>query len=163
MWKLDDSQWKDDINYLKLVATSIDMYHWETLCLDTIKIAPIKNEGQATANKPDVSTAYTSSVWKLDGSQWKDDINYLNLVAGSKGMMVILCCINAWEGVLMVTLDIICFVWICMKKGNMCYHQSSRNWNDLEVAYTSRIEPDDLRCAQTKGDSNSRENCLSNL
>ncbi len=42
----------------------------------------------------------------------------------------------------MVTLDIICFVWICMKKGSMCNHQSNQDWNDLEVAWAFRIEPD---------------------
>ncbi len=43
----------------------------------------------------------------------------------------------------MVTLDVICFVWICMKKGSKCNHQSSHDWNDLEVVYASasRIEP----------------------
>ncbi len=40
----------------------------------------------------------------------------------------------------MVTLDIICFYWSCMKKGSMCNHQSSQGWNDLEVAIDSRIE-----------------------
>ncbi len=46
-----------------------------------------------------------------------------------------------WMGVsvkqtslLMVTLDVICFVLICMKKGSKCNHQSSQDWNDLEVA-----------------------------
>ncbi len=62
--------------------------------------------------------------------------------------MVILYCIDAWEGVLMFTLDIICFVWICMKKGSMCKHQSSQDWNDLEVAYASRIKPDDKETFQ---------------
>ncbi len=28
------------------------------------------------------------------------------------------------------------------KKGSMCNHQSGQDWNDLEVAYASRIEPD---------------------
>jgi len=28
-----------------------------------------------------------------------------------------------------------------MKKGSKCNHQSSRDWDDLVVAYTSRIEP----------------------
>ncbi len=36
----------------------------------------------------------------------------------------------------------ICFLWICMKKESMCNHQSSRDWNDLEVASASRIKPD---------------------
>ncbi len=29
-----------------------------------------------------------------------------------------------------------------MKKGSKCNHQSSQDWNDLEVAYASRIKPD---------------------
>ncbi len=29
-----------------------------------------------------------------------------------------------------------------MKKGSMCNHQSRQDWNDLEVAYVSRIKPD---------------------
>ncbi len=56
--------------------------------------------------------------------------------------MVIFCCIDTWEGELMVMLDIICLVCMWMKKGSMCNHQSSQDWNDLEVAYASRIEPD---------------------
>ncbi len=42
----------------------------------------------------------------------------------------------------MVTLDVICFAQVCMKKGSKCNHQSSQDWNDLEAAYASRIEPD---------------------
>ncbi len=34
------------------------------------------------------------------------------------------------------------YVQICMKKGSMFNHQFSQDWNDLEVAYASRIEPD---------------------
>ena len=44
----------------------------------------------------------------------------------------------------MVTLDIVCFVCICMKKRSIGNHQFSQDWNDLEVAYASRIEPDVL-------------------
>ncbi len=29
-----------------------------------------------------------------------------------------------------------------MKKGSKCNHQSRQDWNDLEVAYASRIKPD---------------------
>ncbi len=59
--------------------------------------------------------------------------------------------LGRWEQkmvVLMVTLDIICFVWICMKKGSMWNHQSSQDWNDLEVVYASGIEPDDKETFQ---------------
>ncbi len=44
------------------------------------------NEGESTANYPDVSTTCTSGVWKLDGSQWKDEINHPNLVEWSIGI-----------------------------------------------------------------------------
>ncbi len=42
----------------------------------------------------------------------------------------------------MVAFDIICFVWIFHDKGSMWSHQSSQDWNDLEVAYASWIKPD---------------------
>ncbi len=44
------------------------------------------NEGQTTANLPDVSTTCTSGVWKHDDSQWKVDINHPKLVKGSTDM-----------------------------------------------------------------------------
>ncbi len=46
------------------------------------------------------------------------------------------------RGLLMITLDIICFVWIFMKKGSMCNHQSIQDRNNLEIAYASRIVAD---------------------
>ncbi len=48
---------------------------------------------------------------------------------------------QSFYSLLMVTLDVICFVWFCMKKGSKCNHQSSQDWNDLWVAWASRIEP----------------------
>ncbi len=45
-----------------------------------------ENEGQNTADKPDVSTTCTSGVWKLDGIQWKLDTHNPNFVEGSMGM-----------------------------------------------------------------------------
>ncbi len=83
---LDGSQWKDDINLLKLVTVSINMYHWDIWCLDMVKTATINYEDQTTVNQPDVSTTCTSDVRTLDGSQWNDDINHLKVVTGSMSM-----------------------------------------------------------------------------
>ncbi len=55
--------------------------------------------------------------------------------------MVILCCINSWEGVLIDILDNVCFVWFCMKKGSTGNHRSSQDWNDIIHANTARIDP----------------------
>ncbi len=53
--------------------------------VDMIKTSTIKNEGQTTVYYPDMSTTYNYiyGVWKLDGSQWKDDKNHPNLVERS--------------------------------------------------------------------------------
>ncbi len=42
-----------------------------------------KNEGENTANLPDVTTTCTSGVWKHDDSQWKVDTNHPNIVEWS--------------------------------------------------------------------------------
>ncbi len=76
--KLDDRQWKVDTHHPKLVAESMGMY-WS-------KQTQWLHEAQKWLKQPDVPTTCSSGVWKLDGSQWKDDANHPKFVEESIGM-----------------------------------------------------------------------------
>ncbi len=60
----------------------------------------------------------------------------------------ILCCIDTWEGV--VILAVVCFSLIRMKKGRICNHQFSQDWNDILHACASRINPYLVRTSQNQ-------------
>lgn len=57
--KLDDSQWKGDINQPKLDEWSIGIYDWETQCFDTVQSSTTKIIVKIYKNEPDVCTTYT--------------------------------------------------------------------------------------------------------
>ncbi len=86
--KLDDSQWKVENTILTLlkgpwacIIKEYNVWIWT-------KQPQQKHEGQPFENQPYVSTAFTSGVWKLDGSQSKNDIYHPTLVEGSIGIII---------------------------------------------------------------------------
>ncbi len=42
--------------------------------------------------------------------------------------------------VLIVTLEIVCYVWIFLKRESIGNHQFSQDWSDILLVFTSRIE-----------------------
>ncbi len=69
------------------------------------------------------------------------NIVIISIMSAHSSFWTWLSALDQFPSLLMVTLDVICFVWFCTKKGRKCNHQSSKDWNDLEVAWASRIEP----------------------
>ncbi len=74
---------KSILNLLKgpwvCIVEKYNVWIWSTQ-------TPQENEGQTTANQPDVSITCTSGVWKLDSSELKVDEINPKLVEGSMGM-----------------------------------------------------------------------------
>ncbi len=90
----------------------------------------------------DFFVGYNTSTSMMSEFESPTDINNVLIFDTAELKLKKLSLIQKIYQVLIVTLDVVCFVSICMKKGIKCNHQSSQDWNDLEVAWASKIELD---------------------